>query len=67
MLEQTIKFNEPISISTKIGNAVVLSEEDYNDLIETLYLNSIPSVIESIIEGLNIFVSECIPENKVEW
>ena len=32
MLEQTIKYNEPIHISTKNGNAIVLSEGDYNSL-----------------------------------
>lgn len=36
LLEQTIKYNEPLNISTKNGNAIVLSEEDYNNLIETL-------------------------------
>ena len=35
LLEQTIKFNEPINITTKNGNAVVISEEDYNGLMET--------------------------------
>ena len=67
MLEQTIRFNEPINVSTKDGNAVVISEEDYNGLMETLYLSSIPTVKESIIEGLNIPVLECIPENEVDW
>ena len=32
ILEQTIKFNEPVNVSTKDGNAVMLSEEDYNGL-----------------------------------
>ena len=36
ILEQTIKYNEPVNVSTKEGNAVVLSEEDYNGLMETL-------------------------------
>ena len=35
LLEQTIRFNEPINVTTKNGNAVVLSEEDYNSLTET--------------------------------
>ena len=39
MLEQTIKYNEPLNISTKAGNAVVLSEEDYRGMIETLNRN----------------------------
>ena len=33
MLEQTIKYNEPVNISTKEGNAVVMSEADYNDVM----------------------------------
>jgi antitoxin YefM len=67
MLEQTIKHNEPINISTKDGNAVIISEEDYNGLIETLYLCSIPNMRERITKGLKAPVSECVPENEVEW
>ena len=67
ILEQTIKFNEPVNVSTKDGNAVVISEEDYNGLMETLYLSSAPSVKESIVEGLNTPLSECVAESEVEW
>ena len=67
MLEQTIKYNEPVNISTKDGNAVIISEEDYNSLMETLYLYSIPEQREKIIEGLNISIEECLTENEVEW
>ena len=38
LLEQTIKFNEPVNVSTKNGNAVVLSEDEYNGMVETLSL-----------------------------
>jgi len=67
VLSQTIKFNEPININTKEGNAVILSEEDYNGLIETLYLSSFPKLKESIIEGLNAPESEFVREDEVEW
>lgn len=67
MLEQTIKFNEPINVSTKNGNAVVISEEDYNNLMETLMLISIPGMKEKITEGLKTPLDECIPEDEVEW
>ena len=67
MLDQTIKFNEPINVSTKNGNAVVLSEEDYNGLIETLYLSSIPGMEKKLIEGRDTPLSECISESEVEW
>lgn len=67
ILEQTIKYNEPVNVSTKDGNAVIVSEEDYNGLIETLYLSSIPGMKERITEGMNTPVSECVSENEVEW
>jgi len=67
LFEQTIKFNEPVNISTKDGNAILISEEDYNGLMETLYLSSSPTMKEKIVEGLNTPLDECIPESEVEW
>lgn len=67
MLEQTIKFNEPINISTKDGNAVIISEEDYNGLIETLYLSSDPVMKEKIVEGLHTSIDDCLSEDEVQW
>ena len=42
LLEQTVKYNEPINVKTKDGNAVIISEEDYNGLMETLYSSQFP-------------------------
>lgn len=67
ILEQTIKYNEPVNISTKDGNAVILSEEEYNNIVETLYLSSMPATKSDIIEGLNTSLDDCIPEAEVEW
>lgn len=67
MLEQTIKYNEPVNISTKDGNAVVLSEQDYNGLMETLYLSSVPQLKEDIIKGMEEPLADCVPEDKVTW
>lgn len=67
LLEQTIKYNEPINISTKNGNAIILSEEDYNNLLETLYISSIPKLKDDIIKALNEDSSEYIKEDEVEW
>lgn len=67
VLEQTIKYNEPVNISTKAGNAVIISEEDYNNLMETMYLSSIPNVKEEIIKGLSTPISDCVSENEVDW
>ncbi len=67
LLEQTIKYNNPINISTKNGNAIVLSEEDYYSLIETLYIESIPGLKEKIIEGGKTPLDECLSEDEVGW
>lgn len=67
LLEQTIKYNEPLNISTKNGNAIVLSEEDYNNLIETLYISSIPGLKDDIKKGLEEELTDCVDENEVEW
>lgn len=67
MLEQTIKHNEPIHISTKAGNAVVLSEEDYRSMMETLHLVSLPGMREKLLEGKAASFSECLSEQEVAW
>jgi antitoxin YefM len=66
-LDNAIRFNEPLSVSTKSGKAVIVSEDDYNDLMETLYVSSIPHMREKIIEGLNTPLSECVSESEVVW
>jgi PHD/YefM family antitoxin component YafN of YafNO toxin-antitoxin module len=67
IIAQTIKYNVPVNISTKDGNAVILSEADYNSLIETLYLSANPIMKEKLLEGLNTPLDECVDESEVEW
>ncbi len=67
LLENAIRYNEPINISTKNGNAVVLSEEDYNNLIETLYISSIPKLKEELIKRKNSSDDDFVKEDEVDW
>lgn len=67
LLENAIKYNEPINISTKNGNAIVLSEDDYNSLIETLYIESITNLKKELLERKNSSDEDFINEDKVEW
>ena len=67
LLENAIKYNEPINVSTKDGNAIVLSEEDYNNLIETLYISSIPKLKEELIKRKNSSNEEFVKEDEVDW
>lgn len=66
-VEQTIRYNEPLNISTKEGNAVLLSEEDYSGIMETLYLVSMPGMREKIMKGMSTPLEDCVDEAAVEW
>ena len=67
LLEQTLKFNEPIHVSTRNGNVVVLSEDDYRGILETLEMNANPVMKQKLLEGKDTPLSECIPKSEVEW
>ena len=65
LIDETAKSSEPIYISGKRNNAVLLSEEDWRSIEETLYLTSIPNMRESIIKGLKTPVEKCT--DKLTW
>ena len=61
LADRVIKFNDIVNISTKDGNVVMLSEEDYNGLIETVYLCNIPGMRDSLIEAKATPTDDCEP------
>ena len=67
MVENTVRFNEPVNITTKDGNAVMISEEEYLGLTETLYLASVPGMKEKLVEGLDTPLSDTLSEEEVIW
>lgn len=66
-INRAVELGDVINVNTKGGNAVVISEEDYNGMIETLYLSSDPTVKKEISDGLSASLDECVPESEVEW
>jgi len=59
ILSKAVKYNEVINVSTKDGNAVVLSEADYADMVETLYLLSVPGMRERLMKAKDTPYEEC--------
>jgi len=53
---------EPVLITGKRGNAILLSEDDWRAIQETLYLLSVPGMRESIRQGMTTRVADCAPE-----
>ena len=56
----------PVLITGKNGNAVLISEEDWNAIQETLYLTSIPGMAESLIQGKESSLEDCLTEGEIE-
>ena len=54
LMDETANSHEPVLISGKRNNAVLLSEEDWTAIQETLFLLSVPSMRESIREGMDL-------------
>ena len=65
LINETADSHEPILISGKKANAILISEEDWNAVNETLHLLSIPGMRESIIEGLQTPLEDC--DESIEW
>ena len=65
VMDETAQTHEPILITGKRNNVVMLSEEDWNAIEETLYLNAIPNMVSSIQDSMNAPDSEF--SDTVEW
>jgi len=65
LIDETASTHQPILITGKRNNAVLLSEEDWNAINETLHLLSIPGMRESIKKGLDSDISDSSKE--LDW
>jgi len=65
LIDETAESHQPIVITGKRNNAVLVSESDWNAINETLYLLSVPGMRESIKEGLEEEVTEC--SKDIDW
>jgi prevent-host-death family protein len=62
LLDETAAAHKPVLISGRRSKAVLIAEEDWNAIQETLYLLSIPGMRESIRRGLKTPVAKCKKE-----
>lgn len=60
LIDETAQSHKPVLIKGQRNSVVLISEDDWNAIQETLYLISIPGMKESIIEGSKTPVEECI-------
>ena len=65
LLLETAESHEPIQITGKNSNAILVSDDDWRSIQETLYLLSIPGMLESIVDGLKSKVD--IDTKELDW
>ncbi|MCP3907071.1 MAG: type II toxin-antitoxin system Phd/YefM family antitoxin [Oceanicoccus sp.] len=65
LIDETHQTHQPIVITGKRGNAVLLSEDDWTSINETLFLLSVPGMRESIREGMDTNLGDC--ETDLDW
>lgn len=65
LIDEAASSHKPLLISGKRNKAVLVSEEDWNAVQETLFLLSVPGMRESIREGMDTPVEEC--DQDLDW
>ena len=65
LIDEAASSHRPLLISGKRNNAVLISEEDWTAIQETLFLLSVPGMRESIREGMDAPVDECVED--LDW
>ncbi len=65
LIDEANQSHQPIVIKGKRNKAVLVAEEDWNAINETLYLLSIPGMRESLREGMRQELDECAKE--LDW
>ena len=65
LIDEVANSHKPLLITGKRSNAVLISEEDWSAIQETLHLTSIPGMAESIKEGLKTPIKNC--KKELDW
>ncbi|MBU4304147.1 MAG: type II toxin-antitoxin system Phd/YefM family antitoxin [Candidatus Omnitrophica bacterium] len=65
LLDRAAQSHEPIQITGKRNNAVLISEDDWRAIQETLHLLSVPGMRKSILKGFKTPVKSC--SKKLTW
>lgn len=67
VIDQVITNSEPIQITSKKGDVIMVSAEDWRAIQETLHLLSIPEMRESILEGKKEPIADCRTLEDIGW
>ena len=68
IISEVTKFSRPVMLTNSRGkNVVMVSEDDWNAMIELVSLSNVPGCLDSITDSLNIKKEDCIPESEFKF
>ncbi|MEL6160664.1 MAG: type II toxin-antitoxin system Phd/YefM family antitoxin [Cyanobacteria bacterium J06627_32] len=67
LIDEVAEHHKPVVISGKRNGAVLVSKEDWDAIQETLYLTSIPGMVDSIQQGGAEPIEDCTPLEELDW
>ena len=67
IVRNTIDSHEPVRITSRHGNVVLLAEEDFKAIEETLYLQSIPGLMEDVKKGRKARRKDLFTRDQLPW
>jgi len=59
IIDQVAESHMPVTVKGKRNNVIIISEQDWEDLQETLYVKSHPELLKSLIKGINTPYEKC--------
>jgi antitoxin YefM len=67
LIDEVSEHHSPVLIAGKRNNVVLVSKEDWDEIQETIYLNSIPDMVLSIQSAAQEPIKECIDIKDLDW
>ena len=67
LMDKTAESHEPVKITGKRNNVVMVSEEDWNAVSETIYLNSVPGLAEEILKRRDSEDADFVKDEEMDW
>ena len=67
LIDEVTDEHQPMLVTGKRNNVVLISEQDWREIEETLHLLSVPGLKEDLLEGARMPVGDCVAEDKLDW
>jgi prevent-host-death family protein len=67
LVDEVAEHHKPVVITGRRNHAVLISKDDWDAIVESLYLNSIPQMVDSIQQAAQEPIEECTDLEDLDW